>query len=61
MNKPRRVSGWCPHYDEPSGCCYLTEKMPENSTRDQKCKSDSNCKHCGIYEAWTKGSNYKNK
>jgi len=61
MQKPRRIAGWCPHYDEPSGCCYLTERMPENSTRDQKCRSDRNCKNCGIYEAWASGSNYRGK
>jgi len=41
MNKPRHISGWCSHYDEPSGCCYQTEKTLENSTWDQECKSDT--------------------
>lgn len=61
MNRPRAVSGWCPHYDHPSGRCYLTEKLPQSSTKDQKCNSDTRCKTCGNYEAWAKGSNYKNK
>jgi len=61
MQKPRHVSGWCPHYDEPSGRCYLSEGLPSSGTRDQKCKSDTNCKTCGNYEAWASGSNYRGK
>jgi len=61
MQKPLPVPGLCPNYEERSGRCYLIEKMPENSTRDQKCKSDTRYKTCGIYEAWAKGSNYKGK
>ena len=61
MQKPRRVSGWCPHYDEPSGLCYLSESMPSSSHRDHNCKSDRNCKTCGNYEAWASGRNYTTK
>ena len=61
MQKPRRVSGWCPHYDEPSDKCYLAETTPSSGTRDQKCKSDTRCKTCGNYEAWVSGSNYRGK
>ena len=57
MQKPRSIPGYCQHYDDPSGRCYLIERMPETSTRDQKCKSDP--KRCGNYEAWAKGSNYR--
>jgi len=51
MQKPRRISGWCPHYDEPSGRCYLSEGIPSSGTRDYNCKSDRNCKTCGNYQA----------
>ena len=61
MQKPRRVSGWCPHYDEPSGCCYLSETMPSSGNRDYHCKSDKNCKSCGNYESWASGRGYKGK
>ena len=61
MSKPRTVLGSCPFYDHPSGRCYLSEGMPESGTREQKCKSDKNCKTCGNYEAWASGRNYKNK
>ena len=60
MQKPRPISGYCPHYDGSSGCCYLTESLPDSSTRDQKCKT-SNHKNCGNYEAWKSGSNYRSK
>ena len=56
MNKPRVVPGWCPFYDDAFDKCYLSETMPSSGTRDQKCKSDSNC---GNYEAWKSGSNYR--
>ena len=61
MNKPRSVPGSCPFYDHPSDKCYLAETTPSSGTRDQKCKSDSNCKTCGNYEAWKNGSNYRGK
>ena len=61
MQKPRSIPGYCQHYDDPSGRCYLIERMPETSTRDQKCKSDTNCQRCGIYEAWKGKSNYLGK
>ena len=61
MNRPRPVPGCCPFYDHPSGKCYLTESLPDTSTRDYKCKSESNCKTCGNYEAWKSGSNYRGK
>ena len=61
MNKPTQVSGWCPHYDKPSGCCYLSETKPASHTLENKCKNSSNCKTCGNFEAWIKGTNYKSK
>jgi hypothetical protein len=61
MNKPRAVPGWCPFYDHPSDKCYLSGTTPLSSTREHKCKSDKNCKKCGNYEAWAKGSNYRGK
>jgi hypothetical protein len=61
MQKPRRISGWCPHYDEPSGKCYLSEQSQSSGHVEYNCKSDKNCKTCGNYEAWAKGTNYKNK
>ena len=51
MNKPRAAPGSCPLYDHPSNKCYLSETTPSSGTRDQKCN----------YEAWAKGSNYRNK
>ena len=61
MERPRNVSGWCPNFDEPSECCYLTDSSPSNTHIDQHCKSDYNCKRCGNYEAWVNGRNYTEK
>jgi hypothetical protein len=61
MQKPRRISGWCPHYDAPSGICYLSEQSHSSGVVSYNCKSDTNCKRCGNYEAWARGTNYKNK
>ena len=61
MNKPHAVPGWCPFYDQAFDKCYLSETTPSSGTRDQKCKSDRNCKSCGNYEAWANGSNYRSK
>ncbi|GHV19462.1 hypothetical protein FACS189494_01120 [Spirochaetia bacterium] len=61
MGNPNRISGWCPHYDHPSGRCYLSGSTPSSGTHESKCKSDRNCKTCGNYEAWASGKNYKGK
>ena len=61
MQRPRSIPGFCPHYDDPSGRCYLTEQSQSSSQVQSKCKSDRNCKTCGNYEAWARGANYKNK
>jgi len=61
MQKPHAVSGWCPHFDAPSGYCYLSEQYKDGSTREYHCKSDKNCKTCGNYEAWASGKNYRGK
>jgi hypothetical protein len=61
MDRPKRVSGWCPHYDAPSGRCYLTEQSEPTSTQNYHCKSESNCETCGNYEAWAAGRNYTGK
>ena len=61
MQKPKHVSGWCPHYDEPSGLCYLSEVMPSSGTYDYNCKSDKNCKTYSNYEAWKSSRNYTTK
>jgi hypothetical protein len=61
MERPRSVPGMCPFYDHPSSCCYLSESYKDGGTRDYHCKSDTNCKTCGNYEAWASGRNYTNK
>ncbi|GHV93470.1 hypothetical protein AGMMS50268_39730 [Spirochaetia bacterium] len=61
MPNPNRVSGYCPHYDDRSGCCYLSGSMPDSGHRDYNCKSEQNCKTCGNYEAWMSGRNYVGK
>ena len=61
MNRPKYISGMCPHFDHPSNRCYLTEATQSGYTLENKCKNESNCKNCGNYEAWKNGSNYKNK
>jgi hypothetical protein len=60
MGRPN-IKGLCPFYDRANGKCYLSEGTPETYTRENKCNSDTNCKTCANYEAWAKGSNYKNK
>jgi len=61
MQRPKHVSGMCPHFDHPSNRCYLTEGTQSGYTLENKCKNESNCKSCGNYEAWAKGSNYREK
>ncbi|GHV83720.1 hypothetical protein AGMMS50212_10600 [Spirochaetia bacterium] len=61
MDRPRHISGWCPHYDDPSGRCYLSEFMPDSGHKEYNCKSEQNCKNCGNYEAWASGRNYVGK
>jgi len=42
----------CPHYDEENEICVMTEKVPTDRTREQKCESNSSnyrcCKHYQI-------------
>jgi hypothetical protein len=61
MNKPTPTPGMCPHFVPSSNRCYLTEETQSGYTLDGKCKSESNCKTCGNYEAWKSGNNYKGK
>jgi len=32
MQRPRQVSGMCPHFDHPANRCYLTEGMQSGYT-----------------------------
>jgi hypothetical protein len=61
MQRPKHISGMCPHFDHATNKCYLTESTQSGYTLENKCKNESNCKNCGNYEAWKSGSNYKNK
>jgi len=61
MTRPNARPGWCPFYSQPSDKCYLAETTPSSGTREQKCKSEADCKRCGNYEAWASGRNYKGK
>ncbi|GHU97797.1 hypothetical protein FACS189483_04790 [Spirochaetia bacterium] len=61
MPNPNRVSGYCPHYDDQSSCCYLSGNVPAEGHRENNCKSRENCKTCGNYEVRESGSNYRGK
>ncbi|GHV92605.1 hypothetical protein AGMMS50268_31080 [Spirochaetia bacterium] len=61
MGNPNRVSGYCPHYDHVNNRCYLSECMQDTGVVEGQCKSKSNCKTCGNYEAWESGNNYRGK
>jgi hypothetical protein len=61
MQRPKHIPGYCPHFYESLLCCYLTEQVQSNRQIEYHCKSEQHCKTCGNYEAWKRGSNYKNK
>ena len=39
----------CPFYDYPHNKCYLSRIIPNEDTRNQKCRSDINWKTCEEY------------
>jgi hypothetical protein len=55
------IPGFCPYYVMTQNRCYLSETTPSSGTRDYKCKSSSNFKTCGNFEAKMRGTNYNNK
>jgi hypothetical protein len=51
-----QIPGCCPFWTG-SDCC-LSGQSHSSGVEEYNCKSDTNCKTCGNYEAWRDGKNY---
>jgi hypothetical protein len=57
MKTVQAIPGCCPFYDGRTKC-RLTDDVQDDHQLGYKCRSSTNSKECGNYEAWKNGYNY---